>query len=165
MNFWLQSLSADFLQRVRDTGTDAQGQAVQYLRATGGEPCRDILRRAKPGEEIILASFSPFSRSGPFREFGPVYIMAAESTEDIQRNVLPLPDGSDTAYFGEQFVLRAYNEDDAIIGATLVTAAIAHETLANYLDRDEVAFVDARFATYGCFACRIARQPGTVPSG
>lgn len=165
MNFWLQSLSAGFLQHVRDTGTDAQGQAVQRLHATGGEPCRDILRRAKPGEEIILASFSPFAHSGPFREFGPVYIMATETREDVERSALPLPDGSDTAYFGEQFVLRAYNQDDAIVSATLVTTATAYETLADYLDRDEVVFVDARFATYGCFACRIARQPGMVPSG
>src|SRR5437588_2015660 len=42
-----------FLTRVRDEGRDDLGQVVRRVRATGGEPCRDALRRALPGEELI----------------------------------------------------------------------------------------------------------------
>jgi hypothetical protein len=59
-----------FLNRVRHEGLDDLGQPVKRVEAQGGEPCRDVLRRAQPGEQLILASFTPFTKPGPYHEIG-----------------------------------------------------------------------------------------------
>ena len=78
-------IPAAFLKRVRLEGLDDLGQPVKRVTAQGGEPCRDVLRRARKGEELILASFSPFTNPGPFHEFGPVYVLANESSDLVDR--------------------------------------------------------------------------------
>src|SRR6266568_231186 len=78
-----------FLNRVRSEGIDDLGQPVKTVLAQGGEPCRDVLRRARPGEELILASFTPFSKPGPYKEYGPIFVLADETGEEIGRDHLP----------------------------------------------------------------------------
>lgn len=146
-------LPQSFLDRVRNEGLDDQGQPVKrYVTATGGEPCRDVLRRARPGEELILASHSPYAQTGPYKEFGPIFVLANPSADDIRRDELPLGD-----YFRDRFVLRAYDRNEAIHEAAMVTADEAPAVLDRFLGSGDVAFVQARFPVYGCFACRIER--------
>ncbi|MEA2490354.1 MAG: hypothetical protein QOH21_2146 [Acidobacteriota bacterium] len=151
-NIHIAPLPQAFLTRVRNEGIDDLGQPVKRFRSVeGGEPCRDVLRRARPGEELILASFSPFAQVGPYHEYGPVFVLANDADEPA-RDRLPT-DG----YFRGQLVVRAYGEDESIVDAAMVTAADAGETIARYLGSDDVAFVHARFPVYGCFALRIDR--------
>jgi hypothetical protein len=158
MRIQIAKIPQPFLDKARLEGIDDQGQPVRRLRSeNGGEPCRDVLRRARAGEQLILASFSPFRLPGPFREFGPVFILVKPSDEPVLRVALPLPDGSPGSYLRERFVLRAYSSDESILAAELVTPKEAQATLERFLERPEVAFVHARFPTYGCFACRIDR--------
>lgn len=146
---------ASFLERARVEGRDAQGQPVRRLRAEGGEPCRDVLRRARPGEELLLASFSPFAKEGPFREFGPVYVLAQPSDEAVNRDAVGI--GTDDDYLRAQFAIRAYSAGEDILDAALVDAASAQETVDRFFAREETAFLHVRFPTYGCFACRLDR--------
>jgi uncharacterized protein DUF1203 len=152
MNIQIAPLPQTFLDRVRTIGLDDQQQPVRRLVAEGGEPCRDVLRRARPGEELILASFSPFAHAGPFREFGPVFLLANPSSEDVVRTEFPT-----NGYFNEQLTIRAYDAAESIADATLTTAADAPRVIEEFLGRDGVQFVHARFPAYGCFACRIDR--------
>jgi hypothetical protein len=145
-------LPAAFLDKVRTQNLDDQDQPVRRVIAGGGEPCRDVLRRARPGEELILASFTPFSVAGPYREYGPVFVLANPSEEDTQRGALPFSD-----YFRERVVIRAYSQREEIVDAAMVTHSDATETVDRFLGRDDVAFLHARFPTYGCFALRIDR--------
>lgn len=153
MQINIAPVPAVFLDRARNEGIDALGQPVRRVVSVGGEPCRDVLRRAQPGEELILASFSPFREEGPYREFGPVFILAGASDEAVPRQSLPVPQG----YLRDRFVLRAYSPREEILDAAMVTPAEAEETLERFLGRPDVAFVHARFPLYGCFACRIDR--------
>jgi len=94
MNIHIAPLPQDFLSRVRERGLDDQMQPVRrYVSTEGGEPCRDVLRRARPGEAVILASYCPFTQAGPYKEFGPVFVLAQASDEPVQRQVLPIPTG------------------------------------------------------------------------
>lgn len=136
----------DFLLRVRREGRDDLNQPVKRMIAKGGEPCRDAMRRAMPGEEVILASYSPFTVEGPYREFGPVFVFANE-TERV---------ASDD-YLQEQFVVRAYSRDEEILDAKLVAKPNAQQTIEAFFTREDVKFLHVRFPTYGCFACRIER--------
>src|SRR6266852_6401185 len=82
-------IPAAFLNRVRIEGLDDLGQAVKHVEAEGGEPCRDVLRRAQPGEKLILASFTPFTKPGPYHEYGPVFVLAEDGNEPVHRDRLP----------------------------------------------------------------------------
>src|SRR6058998_1044611 len=112
-------ISDAFLRRVRSEGIDDQGQPVKHVVAEGGEPCRDVLRRARPSERLILASFTPFSKPGPYKEYGPIFVLAHASDEPVWRDALP-PAGSPTNYLREQFVVRAYSAEEEIIDAALI---------------------------------------------
>lgn len=160
MKIFIAPLPAEFLERARTQGLDDQGQPVRRMCSEhGGEPCRDVLRRARPGEEIILASYGPFTVPGPYKEFGPVYILANPSDEPVARDVLPLPQGAPEDYLGRQFTVRAYNHREEIADAELLAAADAAATVERWLQSPDVAFVHARFPAYGCLACRIERAP------
>jgi len=147
-------LSDTFLARVR-AGTDDQGQPVERHAAQGGEPLRDCLRRAVPGEAILLASYCPFTVAGPYKENGPVFVSAApQATPRLDA----LPVGGEQPYLGASFVLRAYSADERIVDAALSTPSSAVRDLDAFLGRNDVAFVLARFAAYGCYALRIKRH-------
>ncbi|RBB92408.1 hypothetical protein C3E97_033795 [Pseudomonas sp. MWU12-2115] len=77
MAWRMETLDEAFAAAARTRGVDAQGQPVRRVAAQGGEPLRDGLRRARPGEALLLASYSPFRQSGPYKECGPVFVGAA----------------------------------------------------------------------------------------
>jgi len=54
-------------------------------------------------------------------------------------------------------VLRAYSGEETILDAALVTAEEAPAAIERFFESAEVAFLHARFPTFGCFACRIDR--------
>jgi len=147
-------LADAFLARVR-AGADDQGQLVERHIAQGGEPLRDCLRRALPGEAILLTSYCPFTIAGPYKEYGPVFVSA--SPQPAPR-LDTLPFDGEQPYLGASFVLRAYSADERIVDATLSSTSSAAPDLNTFLARDDVAFVLARFAAYGCYALRIERR-------
>jgi hypothetical protein len=155
-SFTVAPLRPSFLQQLRQTGRDDQQQQVVRQPAHGGEPLRDLLRRARPGEDIMLASYCPFVRSGPFREFGPIYLSAsggpAEPEFVFNRRLDP-----DEDYFQERLTLRAYDRSGAIAAAEIVDFAAAPAHVEAFLGRPNIDFVDARFPVYGCFAARFIR--------
>jgi hypothetical protein len=146
-------LGDDFLQRVR-AGTDDLGQPVEHHVAVGGEPLRDSFRRARPGEAILLASYCPFVKAGPYKEYGPVFV-SATGHETAHLDALPLT--GESPYLGTCFVLRAYTWEERIADAVLSSPHDARNDLNRLFARDEVAFVVARYAAYGCFALRLER--------
>ncbi len=148
-------IRTDFLMKVRNANLDDQNQKVARMKAKGGEPCRDVLRGAKVGEELILASYCPFSVAGPYKEYGPVFVLANPSAEPVNWSELPLPKDLPTDYLGSRFVLRAYSRDEWVVRAELVTPQNVGEILENMLRQDAVAFVLARFAAAGCYGFRI----------
>jgi hypothetical protein len=152
MNISIATIPTEFLRRVRTEGLDDQGQPVKRVVAEGGEPCRDVLRRARAGEQLILASFTPFTKPGPYKEYGPIFVLADADGDGAHRDALPL-DG----YLREQFVIRAYSDAEEIVDAALVTPGEASSTVERLLGRDDTAFLHVRFPTYGCFALRVDR--------
>lgn len=158
MKIAIRPIRKDFLIKAREAGLDDQNQKVVRLIASGGEPCRDVLRRAKPGEELILASYCPFTTSGPYKEYGPVFVLASPSNENVEYQSLPLPQGSPTDYLREQpFVLRAYSKEENIAAAELVEPSDAQEALIRMFSNNQVEFILARYAAYGCYGFRIER--------
>jgi hypothetical protein len=152
-------IRSDFLRDARLEGLDDQRQKVKKLTAKGGEPCRDVLRRALPGEELILASYCPFERGGPYREFGPVFILATDGNEEPCLTALPLAGANGAeSYLRDSFVLRAYNAAEEIVDARLVSPETVEQTIEELFAAEETAFIHARFPTYGCYGLRVDRR-------
>jgi hypothetical protein len=151
--FRIVPIPAAYLARVRE-GIDDLGQPVERHLAAGGEPLRDVLRRAEPGESILLASYCPFTIAGPYKEYGPVFVSAA-GAESPALDTLPL--GGARPYLAASFVLRAYSADERIVDARLSSPEAAAGELDTMFARADVAFVLARFPTYGCYALRLER--------
>lgn len=158
MIFSVTPIDAGFLHRVRTTGRDDLEQPVRSLTAKGGEPCRDVLRRALPGERLLLASYCPFRRVGPYREYGPVFVLAESSPQRGAPPGLSLQGGPDNYWKRDaQLVLRAYSDAEEIVAARLVHPHGLQAAVAEYFARDDVDFALVRFAAYGCYALRLDR--------
>jgi hypothetical protein len=158
MKYTIQSIPQDFLDRVRNRGIDDLGQPVRrFVSANGDEPCRDVLRMARPGEEVILASFSPFAAIGPYREYGPVFVLGNGTSEDVARNVMPRSRQDPDGYVGTHLAIRAYAPHGDILDSAVLESGHAEDQIQTFLSRPEVDFVDARFAGHGCFAFRVKR--------
>ncbi|MBX3738265.1 MAG: DUF1203 domain-containing protein [Candidatus Didemnitutus sp.] len=151
-SFAITPISAAFVTRVRTTLRDDFGRAVAVTTAAGGEPMRDQLRRAAPGERLILCSYQAVALPSPFAEIGPVYVSADAPAPAPFRSELP------SGYFNRIFALRAYDRFDRIVDSTLVEPVAAAAKFAEFLARDDVAYLHARFAGHGCFAARIERS-------
>jgi hypothetical protein len=152
----IAAMPSAFLHRVRHERLDDLGQPVKRVVAQGGEPCRDVLRRARPGEKLILASFTPFTKPGPYHEYGPVFVLEEDSGEEVLRDGVPEA-GSPDAYLREQFVVRAYSEEEEIVDAALIAAGDFDATIDRFFGSNDVAFLHVRYPAYGCFSCRIDR--------
>jgi hypothetical protein len=157
MQYRISPIRKDFLVKVRDSNIDDQNNPVVNRVAIGGEPCRDVLRAAVAGEKIILASYCPFSKPGPYKEYGPIFVLAKQSDEIVSYEKIPLPDNSESSYFGDIFVLKAYTKDEYIYDARLVTPLNAEQTVSEFLLHKEVEFIIARYAAYGCYSLRLDR--------
>jgi len=163
MHYKITPIRRDFLIKVREVGIDDQNQAVVYIIAEGGEPCRDVLRRAKAGEELILASYCPFTKMGPYKEYGAVFVLKNESNETVNYSTFSLAthsEGSD--YFGDylsdSFVVRAYDNEESIYDARLVSSLNVQQTISEFFAQSQVKFIMARYAAYGCYALRLDRN-------
>lgn len=159
MTYTVTPIQPAFLRKIKETGLDDLGQPVRRLVARGGEPCRDVLRGARPGEEIILASYCPFSLPGPYREYGPVFVLAQAGEAVGQPMELPVPQNSATDYWqmGAQLVVRAYSAAEDIVTAQLAGPEQIGEVVEGYFARDDIDFALLRFAAYGCYALRLDR--------
>jgi hypothetical protein len=113
-------------------------------------PCRHCLEDARPGERLLLFSHSPFDKIGPYKEVGAVYAherrcaraSSPQVPEQLRRRLL---------------ALRGYSADQRILAADVVPGSAMEPLLCELLRKPEVAYVHARFAKFGCFACRIER--------
>ncbi|UJB33805.1 DUF1203 domain-containing protein [Chromobacterium sp. Beijing] len=158
MAWQLETLDPVFVERARHKGIDALGQPVRRMAAAGGEPFRDALRRAIPGEELILASYSPFHQVGPYREYGPVFLAAESQPEPLPELSALLHRVGENAYLGDSVALRAYDKEQTMQEAALLPTHEVEATLTRWEARPEIAFAMLRFPAHGCYALRLNRH-------
>jgi hypothetical protein len=150
--------------RVRD---DAGSVPEEVTHEEGGAPLRCCLRRAKPGERMLLASYAPLRRwaartganPGAYAENGPVFLHAEPCAG---------PDGGGdppVAMHGPRRVLRAYSDQGRILRGTLLQSSGEDWTevdgpLRALLADEQVAMVHIRTVEQGCFLMAAHRSAG-----
>ena len=149
--FRIHALPADVLARVRSTGLDASGTAVERLRAEGEEPLRCCLRNARPGEAILLFGYEPPIGRSPYREIGAVFAHA-EPCEG------PGPDGAyPPEWRKRKQVLRAYDRRGFIRDAVVHDGSDPEVEIARLLADPETVQLHSRNVAYGCFMFVVTR--------
>ena len=141
------------LDAVREARIDDFGNPFSPYDASGqGEPLRCCLRFARPGEQIALISWAPFTAVSPWREVGPAYIHAERCPgHDGEGLPAELRHGPN--------VLRTYRADGSMNYEH--NTLVGDEDLAPALDRllaePDVATVHVRTVLPQCFLYAVTR--------
>ena len=160
--FTVHAIAPDVVAALRDRD-DAGRVPRPFTESEGGSPLRCCNRLSRPGERLVLASYSPLHRwaveqdvdPGGYDETGPVFLHAEPCAG-------PSHDGFPDDYRGLPRVLRAYDSRGRIVGGTVLAEGDAHPETAidELLADDAVAFVHARALVAGCFTFAIERVAG-----
>ena len=113
--------------------------------------CRSCLSLSDPDEAVLLFSHRPFDRAQPYAEVGPVFIHEREC----------LPYGATRTYPPTSprraVVLRAYDEQDRIVGAREVLDRCVEEVIDELFADPSTRYLHARNLGYGCYMFRVDR--------
>jgi hypothetical protein len=154
MSFIVSPLETAVADEIRNASTDAYGNALQpETQTTYGNPCRHCLRRANPGERLVLFSYSPFDAPNPYKEVGPIFVHADGCSRYAQTDRVP------EDFLNRPIVLRGYDAHQRIANVAVVVDGTTERRVEELLADPDVAFVHARSFTHGCFLFRVDR-PG-----
>jgi Protein of unknown function (DUF1203) len=129
----------------------AQGGITYITDSKPGYPCRQCLRDAEIGEEVLLVSHDPFSTSSPYRCASPIFIHskscspydAADLPEQLTR--------------GDRSV-RAFDKAAMMVDAALIQGEDLEQTIERLLDNPEVDHLHIHNEPRGCWAARVSRD-------
>ncbi|MBS0662135.1 MAG: DUF1203 domain-containing protein [Verrucomicrobia bacterium] len=144
-------LPLQMVEDVRRTGVDCLGHRVTpEVNLEEGRPCRLTLRYIRKGERLLLLSHSPFAHDHPYREIGPIFVLAdgGQPYADIHR--FP-PDFDPTTR-----VFRSYDAAERIVDAR-VGAPDPDAVIADLFANPRAECIHVRSLTYGCYTFRIER--------
>ena len=130
----------------RRTGLDMDGNPVERVTATGGEPVRCCLAAAGAGDDLLLMGHRPELPASPYVETGAVFVHASRCAGPASTSAYP------EDWRSRPQVLRAYDERGWIHPATRTHDGTDPEAvLAEVLAEPGVVEVHSRNIEYGCF--------------
>jgi hypothetical protein len=126
-------------------------QAVrQTADAQPGFPCRVSLTDAPIGAEVILVNYEHQTADTPYRSRHAIYVREGEETYDAIDQV---PEQLRLRTLS----LRAFDDAGFIRAADLVAGTALEPALDALLSDPAIAYIQAHFAKFGCYAARIER--------
>lgn len=149
--FRVVPLSPSAAAAIRSTRRDAAGRQVVEWRDGERHQCRACLELSREDETVLLASLTPFESVQPYAETGPVFLHERACAFTQPENAWP-------SEFPRSPVLRAYSAKDEIVDAALVGDRRVEDAVGALLAREDVAYVHARNAAYGCYMFRVERE-------
>ena len=124
---------------------------VVVVTETPGYPCRQCLRDADPGDELVLVSYDPFTVTSPYRSASPIF---------LHRHACPPPDDRHTVpeqLAVRQVSARAFDAAAMMIDAVIVPGTELAATLDRFFADPATDHVHVHNATRGCWAVRVDR--------
>jgi Protein of unknown function (DUF1203) len=140
----IQSAVADRLREVPD--------AIVYVADEfPGYPCRECLRDALVGEELILVSHDPFEKQSPYRSSSPIFIHRVSCADDVDESEVP------DQLERRQLSVRAFDCDEMMIDAKVIQGSELKPLLSAMFTEGNTSYVDIHNASRGCWAARAQR--------
>lgn len=154
MKLRIRGIATDEVERIRQGGPDANGQAAVLRVAEGlANPCRHCLGLIAQGSEKLVLAYRPFEALQPYAETGPIFL----HKDPCNR----YDSGSLPAWFDylEPAIVRGYGSDHWIRYDTgqVVRGRELTAVSQQILRDDTIAYVHVR-SKYNCFQCRIDRE-------
>ena len=116
-----------------------------------GFPDRIELRDAELGEAVLLLNYTHQPANNPYQASHAIFV--AEGAKERYDRVDEVPE----AMRIRTLSLRAFDADDLIVDADLVDGHKVEELIGRFFDNSKVAYIQAHYAKYGCYAGRIDR--------
>ncbi|WP_373491912.1 DUF1203 domain-containing protein [Parasphingorhabdus sp.] len=147
MTYQITGISPDQLDNI------ARAPGTVRVTATDkpGFPCRITLEDAQPGEELLLFHHVSHDVLSPYRSSYAIYARTGARAAAQYTDAVP------PIFEGRPLGMRAFGADAMLKAARLSMPGDADQTIRQLLELDEVAYIDAHNAAYGCFAARVER--------
>jgi hypothetical protein len=116
-----------------------------------GYPCRVSLTDAAPGDAVILLNYEHHRVASPFRSSYAIYVRESEQTFDAC-NVVP------DQLRRRMLSLRGYDAEGMLRQAELVDGVHLERGIEALFASQDVAYIHAHFAKFGCYAALIERH-------
>ena len=117
-----------------------------------GFPCRVSLQNAEIGERVLLLNYEHQPANSPFRASHAIYVRQGAIIAEPKPG--EIPEGLSASPL---LSVRAFSFDGMIQTAELTPGADAGAVFDTLLARDDVAYLHAHYAKYGCFAATVVR--------
>jgi len=144
----LPTAVADAARRAVNAG--APDHVLITVDSPESSPCRHCLRWAQPGERVILFPYAAIPSGRPYSETGPIFVHADNCQRYNATNEYP-------ADFRDGRVVRAYDSNYNIVDAQVVDGSEPEVVIESLFEKPDIAFVDVRSSTRGCFTFRVQR--------
>ena len=117
-----------------------------------GFPCRQCLRDAEVGEELLLVSYDPFTASSPYRCASPIFIHSKSCTP---HDAAGLP----AQLTSRKLSVRAFDDEAMMLDAALIDGTDLSKTIDQFLANPSVDVLHLHNEPRGCWAARVERPP------
>ena len=147
--FQLHPIETDAADRLRAAWADSR---VYVADEKPSFPCRQCLRDADVGEELLLVSYDPFTVDSPYRSASPIFLHREPCSPPGDLHEIP------EQLTIRQLSVRAFDPDALMIDAAIVQGDQLDDTLVRMFDDDACDHVHVHNATRGCWAVRVDRS-------
>jgi hypothetical protein len=154
MDFRIQGLSPEpFIDLYGRCDEDlASRNAKRYLaNAKPGFPDRIELRDVEPGESVILVNHMHQPANTPYRASHAIFVREGAEKAYAAVNEIPL------VLRGRPISLRAFDANHWLVDADACSGQVLDVLIWQFLSNPAVEYLQAHFATPGCYAARIDR--------
>jgi hypothetical protein len=154
MSFRITGLSPEpfrHLFGLSDTELAAKGAKRYRADKSPGFPDRIEIRDAHPGETLLLLNYTHQPADSPYHASHAIFVLEGAQQRYDQIGEIP------TAMRIRTLSLRAFDNDHFIVNADLAEGAKAESVIQRFFDDPKVAYIQAHYAKYGCYAGRIER--------
>jgi hypothetical protein len=154
MTYRIEGLSPEPFAPLFDLSDDALAahRAVRVLADDDhGFPCRVSLQDARAGEELILLHHLSHDAETPYRSAYAIYVRKVADTPAVFIDEIP------PVFQGRLIALRAFDAGGMLKTAVLTAPGETDAGIRRLFDQDDVDYIHAHNAAYGCYAARVIR--------
>jgi hypothetical protein len=116
-----------------------------------GFPCRQCLRDAEIGEEMILVSYDPFEESSPYRSASPIFLHASSCTAYDDADGLP------EQLTCRNLSVRGFDRAAMMQDGVVIDGRDLHATINDLFTNPAIEYLHVHNAGRGCWAAKIRR--------
>lgn len=148
VTYRLQPIDPGEADRLRASSPDAPRYTADVH---PGYPCRQCLRDAAVGEEVVLVSHDPFTTDSPYRSASPIFLHRGGCEPPQDLTTLP------AQLTGRQLSVRAFDTGAMMIDAAVIEGTSLAATLDRFFALAACDHVHVHNASRGCWATRVGR--------